>query len=83
MVDCVVFVMETKIVDISAANPNFTGNKRILEAFLTIRIAVQIERHDISVLCQVKYIIYVGFYSFLRSVVVILGLFHFFLCNSH
>ena len=32
MVDCVVFVMETKIVDFSAANPNFYGNKRILEA---------------------------------------------------
>ena len=83
MVDCVVFVMETKIVDFSAANPNFYGNKRILEAFCTIELAIQLESHDISVLCQVKYIIYVGFHSFLRSVVVIVGIFHFFLCNSH
>ena len=83
MVDCVVFVMETKVVDFSAANPNFYGSKRILEAFCTIRLAIQVENHDISVLCQVKYIIYVGFYSFLRSVVVILGIFRFFLYNSH
>ena len=83
MVDSVVFVIKTKIVDSSAPNPKFYGNKRILEAFCTIRLAIQVESHDISVLCKVKYIIYVGFYSFLRSVVVILGIFHFFLCNSH
>ena len=83
MVDSVVFVIKTEIVDSSALNSKFYGNKRILEAFCTIELAIQLESHDISVLCQVKYIIYVGFNSFLRSVVVILGIFHFFLCNSH
>ena len=49
MVDCVVFVIETKIVDSSAPNPKLYGNKRILEALCTIRFDIQVENHDKSV----------------------------------
>ena len=83
MVFSIVFVIETKIVNSSAPNPEFYSNKRTQEALYTIWFTVQVKVNDKSVLCQVKHIIYVGFYLFLRSVVVILGIFHFFLYNSH
>ena len=53
MVDSVVFVIETKIVDSSAPNSNFYGNKRTLEALCTIRLAIQVKIDDEAILCQI------------------------------
>ena len=83
MVDSVVFVIETKIVDSSAPNSNSYGNKRNLEALSTIRLAIQVKIDDKAVICHIMYIMFVRSFSFLRSVVAILGTFHFFLYNSH
>ena len=83
MVDSVVFVIKSKIVDSSAPNPKFYDNKRILKALCTVRLAIQIKIADKAVICQVKHIMLVGSFSFLRSVVAILGTFHFFLYNFH
>ena len=83
MVDSVVFVIKTKIVDSSASNLKFYGNKHILEALCTVRLSVQVKNDDKVLICQVKHIMYVGSFSFLRSVVVIPGTFHFFLYCSH
>ena len=83
MVDSVVFVIKTKIVDSSASSPKFYGNKHILETLCTVRLAIQVKIDDKAVICQVKHIMLVGSFSFLRSVVAILGTFHFFLYNSH
>ena len=83
MVDSVVFVIKSKIVDSSAPNPKFYGNKRTLEALCTVRLFIQVKIDDKEVICQVKYIMYAGSFSFLRSVVAILGTFHFFQYNSH
>ena len=83
MVDSIVFVIKTKIVDSSAPNPKFYGNKRILKALCTVRLAIQVKIDDKAVVCQVKHIMCVGSFSFLRSVVAILGTFHFFLYISH
>ena len=82
MVDSVVFVIKTKIIDSSEPNPKFNGNKRILKALCTVRLAIQVKIDDKAVVCQVKHIMCVGSFSFLRSVVAILGTFHFFLYNS-
>ena len=65
MVDSVVFVIETKIVDSSAPNSNFYGNKLILEALCTIRLAIQVRIDDEAILCQIQHIMYVGFYVIL------------------
>ena len=65
MVDSVVFVIETKIVDSSAANSNFYGNKLTLEALCTIRLAIQVRIDDEAILCQIQHIMYVGFYVIL------------------
>ena len=65
MVDSVVFVIETKIVDSSAPNSNFYGNKRTLEALCTIRLAIQVKIDDEAILCQIQHIMYVGFYFIL------------------
>ena len=65
MVDSVVFVVETKIVDFSAPNSNFYGNKRTLEALCTIRLAIQVKIDDEAILCQIQHIMYVGFYVIL------------------
>ena len=65
MVDSVVFVIETKIVDSSAPNSNFYGNKLILEALCTIRLAIQVKIDDEAILCQIQHIMYVGFYVIL------------------
>ena len=75
----VVFVIETKIVDSSAPN----SKKRTLEVLCTIRLAIQVKIDDEAILCQIQHIMYVRFLAFLRSVVVILGIFLFFLYNSH
>ena len=83
MVDSTVFVIKTKIVDSSAPNPKFYGNKRILKALCTVRLAIQVKIDDKAVVSQVKHIMCVGSFSFLRSVVANLGTFHFFLYNSH
>ena len=83
MVDSILFVIKTKIVDSSAPNSNFYGKKRTLEVLCTIRLAIQAKIDDKAVICHVKYIMFVGSFSFLRSVVAILGTFHFFLYNSH
>ena len=83
MVDSVYFVIKSKVVDSSAPNPKFYGNKRILKALSTVRLAIQVKIDDKAVICQVKHIMLVGSFSFLRSVVAILGTFHFFLYNSH
>ena len=64
-VDSVVFVIETKIVDSSAPNSNFYGNKRTLEALCTIRLAIQVRIDDEAILCQIQHIMYVGFYVIL------------------
>ena len=72
MVDSVLFVTETKIVDSSAPNPKLYGNKRTLEALCTIRLAIQVKIDDEAILCQIQHIMYVRFLAFLRSVVVIL-----------
>ena len=65
MVDSVVFVIETKIVDSSAPNSNFYGNKRTLEALCTIRLAIQVKIDDEAILCQIQYIMYVRFFVIL------------------
>ena len=65
MVDSVVFVIETKIVDSSAPNSNFYGNKLILEALCTIRLAIQVRIDDEAILCQIQHTMYVGFYVIL------------------
>ena len=83
MVDSIVFVIKTKIVDSSAPNPKLYGDKRILKPFCTARLTIQVKIADKAVICHVKYIMFVGSFSFLRSVVAILGTFHFFLYNSH
>ena len=83
MVDSVVFVIKTKIVDSSVLNPKFYGNKRILKALCTVILAIQVKIDDKAVTCHVKHIMFVGSFSFLRSVVAILGTFHFFLYNFH
>ena len=82
MVESVVFVIKTIIVDSSAPNPKFYGNKRILKVLCTVKLAIQVKIDDKAVVCQVKHIMCVGSFSFLRSVVAILGTFHFFLYNS-
>ena len=83
MVDSVVFVIKSKNVDSSAPNPRFYGNKRILKALCTVRLAIQVKIDDKAIICQAKHIMFVGSFSFLRSVVAILGTFHFFLYNFH
>ena len=65
MFDSVVFVIETKIVDSSAPNSNFYGNKRTLEALCTIRLAIQVKIDDEAILYQIQHIMYVGFYVIL------------------
>ena len=50
MVDSVVFVIKTKIVDSSAPNPKFYGNKRILKALCTVRLAIQVKIDDKAVI---------------------------------
>ena len=65
MVDSVVFVIKTKIVDSSAPNSNFYGNKRTLEALCTIRLAIQSKIDDEAILCQIQHIMYVGFFVIL------------------
>ena len=65
MHDSVVFIIETKIVDSSAPNSNFYGNKRTLEALCTIRLAIQVKIDDEAILCQIQHIMYVGFYVIL------------------
>ena len=65
MVDSVVFIIETKIVDSSPPNSNFYGNKRTLEALCTIRLAIQVKIDDEAILCQIQHIMYVGFYVIL------------------
>jgi len=82
MVDSVVFVIKSKIVDSSAPNPKFYGNEHILEAICTVRLAFQFKNDDKALICQVKHIMYVGSFSFLRSVVAILGIFNLFLYTS-
>ena len=56
MVDSIVFVIKTKIVDSSAPNPKFYGNKRILKALCTVRLAIQVKIDDKAVICQGKYL---------------------------
>ena len=82
MVDSVVFVIKSKIVNSSAPNPKFYGNKRILKALCTVRLSVQVKNDDKVLICQVKHIMYVGSFSFLRSVVAILGTFNLSLYTS-
>ena len=65
MVYSVVFVIETKIVDSSAPNSNFYGNKRTLQALCTIRLAIQVKIDDEVILCQIQHTMYVGFYVIL------------------
>ena len=65
MVDSVVFIIETKIVDSSAPNSNFYGNNHTLEALCTIRLAIQVKIDDEAILCQIQHIMYVGFYVIL------------------
>ena len=61
----VVFVIETKIVDSSAPNSNFYGNKRTLEALCTNGLAFEVKIDDEAILCQIQHIMYVGFYVIL------------------
>ena len=68
--------------DSSASSPKLYGNMLTLEVLYKIRLAIQVKIDDKAVICQVKYIMFVGSFSFLRSVVAILGTFHFFLYNS-
>ena len=65
MVDSIVFVIKTKIVDSSAPNPRFHDNKRTIEALCTIRLAIQVKIDDEAILCQIQHIMYVGFYVIL------------------
>ena len=83
MVDSVVFVIETKIVDSSAPNPKLYGNKRTLKALLTIRLAIQVKIDDKSILCQVQHIMYVGFYVILALCRCYSWNISFLLYNSH
>ena len=83
MVDSVVFIIETKIADSSAPNSNFYGNKRTPEALCTIRLAILVKIDDNSVIYQMKHIMLVVSFLFLRSVVAIFGIFHVFLYSSH
>ena len=53
MVDSVVFGIKTKIVDSSAPNSNFYGNKRTVRALCLIRLAIQVEIDDEAILCQI------------------------------
>ena len=53
MVDSIVFVIKTKIVDSSAPNPRFHDNKRTIEALCTIRLAIQVKIDDEAILCQI------------------------------
>ena len=62
MVDSVVFVIETKIVDSLSPNPKLFGNKRTLEALCTIRLAIQVKIDDEAIICQIHHLMYVGFY---------------------
>ena len=68
--------------DSSASSPKLYGNMLTLEVLYKIRLAIQVKIDDKAVICQVKHIMYAGSFSFLRSVVAILGTFHFFLYNS-
>ena len=70
MVDSVVFVIKTKIVNSSAPNPKFYGNKRILKALCTVRLAIQAKIDDKAVICQVKYIMFVGSFSNIHCLII-------------
>ena len=83
MVDSIVFVIKTKIVDSSAPNPRFHDNKRTIEALFTIRLAILVKIDDNSVIYQMKHIMLVVSFLFLRSVVAFFGIFHVFLYSSH
>ena len=56
MVDSIVFVIKTKIVDSSAPNPRFHDNKRTIEALCKIRLAIQVKIDDEAILCQIQHI---------------------------